>query len=235
MKNLTHKKLAVQIGILLTSALAAQASSLYNDSTTDTGNSLTFVNGVTIGNEVNLGAGINTALVTDFSFEIYSALATFAGANVQMEAFLYKNDGPPFNTYPTPNTVYYDSGKFSLQTPQQSTGGTMDAVTLNFSGVNVIVGNDLTLAVVVTGLASADKVGVELFDPATTGSNHGDYWYNNNGAGWALLTNSVPTDFGARINGTPNPAPGAAPDAASTAVLLGAGLSGLGFLRRKMN
>jgi hypothetical protein len=225
MKNLAHKILAVQIGVLLTTGAAVQAIPLYDNSTVDTGSSLNFVNGVTIGNEIKLGSGISSALVTGFSFEIFSTLAAFTSPNVQMQAFLYANNGAPFNGYPTPGTALYSSGLFSLQTPQQYSG--INAVTLNFNGLNVAVGNDFTLAVVVTGLASGDTVGMELFDPATVGQNFGDYWLNNNGGGWSLLSTGSRTDFGARIEGTPTP------DAASTAGLLGLGLSSLCLLRRK--
>jgi hypothetical protein len=79
----------------------------------------------------------------------------------------------------------------------------MNAVTLDFDllATPVNIPNDFTLAVVVTGLAGGDTVGIELFDPATTGQNFGDYWFNN-GGGWQLLTNTVPTDFGAQFLGT---------------------------------
>jgi hypothetical protein len=102
---------AVVAGIILATCATVHATILYNDSTTDTGNTLNFVNGQTIGNEVKLGAGIPAASLTNFSFEIYSTLATFTGVNVQMEVYLYANDGTPFNGYPTPSTSLYDSGR----------------------------------------------------------------------------------------------------------------------------
>jgi hypothetical protein len=205
-KTLTQKIVFIGSGMFWLT-VSAQGAILYNNTSTDTGNSLDLLNGAMIGNEVKL-AGVTSAFVTNFSFEIYSTLATFAGgANVQMEAFLYANNGTNFNGYASPSTTLYDSGLFTLLTPQQSEG--LNAVTLNFdlSSTPASVGNDLTLAIVVTGLTNSDAVGMELFDPASVGQNYGDYWANNNGAGWKLLTNSVPTDFGAKFSGTAAPEP----------------------------
>ncbi len=228
-----QKLLTIVIGALLTTGMAVQGVPLYNDSSVDTGNSLNLVNGQMIGNEINLASGITSANVTSFAYEIFSTEATFTGT-VQMEAFLYANNGAPFNGFATPGTVLYDSGSFHLSTPLQDPSG-MEVATLTFdlSAKPIPVGNDLTLAVVVTGLASTDSVGMELFDPAAVGQNFGDFWANS-GSGWELLTNTVPTDFGLRVGGTVTSSSTATPDAASTAMLLGAGLSGLGLARRKL-
>jgi len=228
MTNQIQKLLTVAAAAFLTTGV--HGAILYNNSTIDTGNSLSFINGKTIGSEINLGSGVTSALVTNFSFEIYSTLATFAGPNVQIEAYLYANNGSLFNGYASPGTTLYDSGLLALQTPLQSQG--LDAVTLNFnlSSTPVSVGSDFTLAVVVTGLAGGDTVGMELFDPASVGQNYGDYWLNS-GGGWALLTNSVPTDFGAQFSGTPTPEP-------STLCLAGVGailLTGLMWKRRRQD
>jgi hypothetical protein len=223
-----QKLLTIVIGALLTTGMAVQGVPLYNDSSVDTGNSLNLVNGQMIGNEINLASGITSANVTSFTYEIFSPDNAFAGPNVQMEAFLYANDGTPVNGFSTPSKVLYDSGSFHLSTPLQDPSG-MEVATLTFdlSAKPIPVGNDLTLAVVVTGLASTDSVGMELFDPAAVGQNFGDFWANS-GSGWELL--AIPgerTDFGAVIEGT-------VPDTVSTAMLLGAGLSGLSLARRKL-
>lgn len=230
MKLLIQKLLAVGTGVLVATTVSVQGATLYDNSTVDTGNSLNFTNGWIIGNEITLGGGISSALVTNFSFEIYSTLATFTGPNVQMRAFLYANDGVPFNGYATPFTTNYDSGFFTLLTPQQYQG--INAVTLSFdlTATPVAVGSDFTFAFVVTGLASSDTVGMELFNPAGFGLNHDDYWLNS-GGGWALLTNAVPTDFGARFSGTVTPEPSALYLGAVGATLL----TGITWLRRRQN
>ena len=229
MKMLVKKLLPAGVGVFLTMNVAVHAATLYDNSSGDTGRSLSFTNGWTVGNEIKMGGGFPSALVTNFSFEIYSTLATFSGTP-NMQVFLYANDGAPFNGYATPGTILYNSGLFSFVTPQQSSG--IDAVTLNFdlSAAPVSVGNDFTFAAVVTGLASTDVVGMELFDPAGFGLNYGDYWLKN-GSGWALLTNNVPTDFGARFSGTVTPEP----SSLHLGVVGAALLAGITWLRRRQD
>ena len=209
MKAFAQKIIAAGVGVFLLTGVPVYGDILYQNTTTDTGNSLNFINGVTIGNEIVLGNGSPSAIVTNFSFEIYSTLAAFAGNNVQMEVFLYANNGAPFNGFATPGTTpVYSSGLFPLQAPRQFAGSSR--VTLNFDLSSTpfpVLSSNFTFAAVVTGLANFDTVGMELFDPATVGLNHEDYWVNDNGSGWVLKTNSVPTGFGALFQGTPIPEP----------------------------
>src|SRR5664279_3695662 len=206
MKTFAQKIIAAGVGVFLLTGVPVYGDILYNNTTTDLGRSLNFINGVTIGNEIVLGNGFTSATVTNFSFEIYSTLAAFAGNNVQMEVFLYANNGAPFNGFATPSSSpLYDSGLFALSTPRQYL--TFNVVTLGFNPLNITVSSNFTFAAVVTGLAASDRVGMELFNPATVGLNHDDYWLNDNGSGWVLKTNSVPSDFGALFQGTPIPEP----------------------------
>lgn len=205
MKIIANKTIAIGAGIFLAATLAVNAFTVYNNTSTDSGYSLNFTNGWTIGNEIVLGNGYSSASLTNFSFEIYSTLASFTGS-VQMQVFLYANDGtPPFNGYDTPGSVLYDSGLFTLLTPQQYVN--TNAVVLNFdltsSPVNILTSN-FTFAAVVTGLATSDTVGFEIFTNGTVGQNFSDYW-RNDGSSWALLTNSAPTSIGAQFQATPEP------------------------------
>lgn len=195
----------VASGLLLTISTQAHAGVLYNNSTTDTGNSLSFVNGETIGDEIVMGDPSPLDYVTDFSFEIYSSESVFVGDDVQMEVYLMQNNGTSFNGYPSPNTVLYDSGLFSLETPQQFTGSDVGTVNVDLSSSPVTIPQDVTLAVEVTGLDAGDNLGIELFDPPTVGQNYDDYWLNN--GSWGLYTNTVPTAFGAEVDGTAIPEP----------------------------
>jgi len=229
MKTIFQKVVFIGTGLFLAMGLTVHAGLIYNNSTVDTGNSLNLVNGQMTGNEIVMGNPYPSDSLSNFSFEIYSPLATFSG-NVQMEVYLYANNGTPFNGYPTPYTTIYDSGAFALDTPQQFEG--MNAVTLDFDllPTPITVPRDFTLAVVVTGLAGGDTVGMELFDPPTVGQNYGDYWLNS-GSGWTLNTNAVPTDFGSQFFGSPIPEP-------STGYLGVAGatlLMGLTWLGRRQN
>src|ERR1035437_5886249 len=113
MKIFAQKIIAAGVGVLLLTGVPVYGDILYNNSTTDLGHSLNFANGQAIGNQVVLGNGYTSATLTNFSFEIYSTLATFAGS-VQMQVFLYANDGATTNGYNMPGTVLYDSGSFAL-------------------------------------------------------------------------------------------------------------------------
>jgi hypothetical protein len=205
MKTCFWKAIGAGVGIVLASSVWVRGGTLYDNTTTDKGTSLNFINGYTLGDEIIMGNAFPSDIVSNFSFEIYSPLATFSGgANVKMEVFLYANDGAPTNGFARPGSSLYDSGAFTLSTPQQFGGSNVFAATLTFdlSSTPVFVPNDFTLAVKVTGLTGGDTVGMEMFEPATVGRNYGEYWMNN-GTSWGLYTNSIPLDFGARFQGTP--------------------------------
>src|ERR1035441_1745601 len=129
MQNIVQKMIAAGAGLFLTTTVAVYGDILYSDTTTDTGNSLSFVNGSTVGCEMFMGNSSAFNSLTSFAFEIYSPDATFSGSTVQMQVLMYANNGTPFNGYPTPSTLLYDSGLFPLSTPQQYVGG--NAVTLD--------------------------------------------------------------------------------------------------------
>jgi hypothetical protein len=232
MKTFTQKIVAVGAGVFLTANMAVYGIPLYDNSTTDKGSNLTFVNGTQIGNEITMGTPSPFNLLTSFSFEIYSPEHAFIGSP-QMEVFLYANNGAPFNGFPTPSQSLYDSGLFSITTPFQATAGNSlgSTIQVDLSGAPLTVPHDFTFAVEVTGLNASDYLGMELFDPATVGQNFGDYWLKSGSSGsvWELdhNLNGTRTDFGAQFLGS------AIPDPAPTAMLLGMALASLGFLRRK--
>src|ERR1017187_2873172 len=165
MKKASQKIVAAGVGVFLTANMAVYGTTLlYDNSTTDTGNSLNFVNGWTIGNQIIMGNPSPLNTLTFFSFEIYSTEAAFIGSP-QMEVFLYENDGPLSSGVPAPSTPLYDSGLFSFSTPLQVTAGNSLASTIqvDLSATPLSVPHDFTLAVVVSGLNALDSVGVELF------------------------------------------------------------------------
>jgi hypothetical protein len=187
-----------------------------------------------VGNEINL-AGTERQL-TAFSFEYWgtnTALpdnSTFAGS-VKAEVRFYLNDGAPYHGYATPGTMFYDSGLFAI-------GGPTARSTLNFNssdfasgwltpGTGVIPGDSITWTVTFSGMGVTDSVGLDLYGPATVGSNFDDYWINS--AGWQLQTNSLGSEFATRFQAVvPEPS------SITLSILGGIGLFvALGRMRRK--
>ena len=233
MKIFAQKIIAAGVGVLLLTGMPVYGSILYDNTTTDNGRSLNFINGQAIGNQMVMGNGYTSATLTNFSFEIYSTLATFATTNVQMQVFLYKNDGASTNSYGMPSTVLYNSGLFTLPTPLSFTTGYVGTVFFDLSlAPTNLPNNTFTLAAVVTGMTGIDAVGMEIFNQTTVGYNYGDYWVQNAAGSWALMTNSAgPTEFGARFNGTGVPEP----STLGLSVVGASLLIGSFWLRRRQN
>ena len=234
MKIFAQKIIAAGVGVLLLTGVPVYGSILYDNSTWDNSRSLNFINGEAIGNQVVMGGGYTSAVLTDFSFEIYSSLAAFNSPSVNMQVFLYANNGALTNGYNMPGTLLYNSGAFTLPTPQSFSGGqNVGKLSFNLSSTPVfLTSSNFTLAVVVNGMFTGDSVGMELFNPATVGKNYDDYWVQNAAGSWALMTNSAgPTDFGARFNGTGVPEP----STLGLSVVGASLLIGSFWLRRRQN
>jgi hypothetical protein len=142
------------------------------------------------GDEIVLGG--TSRVVDEFQFEYYG---DFVATGVEMARLrLYKNDGPPdSNGDPTPGTVLYDSGPFSILPGYQ---------TKAFSGLNLTVPTDITWTVQFTGLVggTGDEAGLIIRNPPTVGSSYDDFWMKTP-SGWALYRwggNPV-ANFAARV------------------------------------
>ena len=157
-----------------------------------------------VGNEINLAG--TERLLTDFSFEFWGTNTaspgniTFAGS-VKAQVRFYLNDGPTFNGFATPGTMFYDSGLFAVSTPTPRS--TFVFNTTDFGGGLLIPGNSLTWTVTFSGMGATDSVGLDLYSPPTVGSDFSDYW-ENQGSGWALRTNSLSSSmtFGSHFEAT---------------------------------
>lgn len=236
MKRLTARICVV--AILAAVAVTARAGLLYDDTQNGTGYVLNLTNGVEVGDQVFLDNYTTYPYLTNFSFEYYSPNASFVGT-VTGDVRFYLNDGTPFNGYDTPGTLVYDTGWFSIQTPQQLFGGSTNSAVLSFYLSDLQGGivpldpsfqmpSNFTVSVTFQGLSGPDQIGLNNFEPPTTGTNYGDYWLNNGGS-WELLTNTVPLGFGMQLNAqaTPTPEPG-------TICLMGIGAAAVaGFIRRR--
>src|SRR5712691_8015962 len=113
------KQSRASLGCLVTATisflcLTAGAATIYDNSVNDL---FTRFNPGTsqVGDEIGL-AGTERFL-TNFSFEFWGTNTaspgnvTFAGS-VSARVSFYLNDGPLFNGYPTPGTMFFDSGLF---------------------------------------------------------------------------------------------------------------------------
>jgi len=198
-------KLLKSIGLasLLAIVPGLRAEIIYNNSTTDTGNRLTFTNNQQIGDQIIL-ANTSARFATNFSFEYFSPNTSNFIGTVQADVTFYLNNGTLFNGYARPNTSFFDSGFFNITTPYSvyaTNVGTLSFNLMNNFPAGLLLPTNFTFAVTFQGLVGPDQVGVALFNPVTVGQNYPDYWLNTP-TGWELLTNSVPVNFAARFEGT---------------------------------
>jgi hypothetical protein len=215
LKMTTQKWKAWIVAILPAFTVAAQEGFLYNNTKIDTGYVLNFPNGQEIGDQIFLSNYTTYPYLTSFSFEYYSPDASFVGT-VTADVRFYLNNGPTFNGYSSPGSVFYDTGWFGIQPPLYYFPGTNSAV-LSFSLADLAGGvvpldpsmqmpSNFTMSVTFQGLSGSDSVGLNVFEPPTVGTNYGDYWFNNGGT-WELLTNTIPIGFAMQFNATNQPTP----------------------------
>jgi hypothetical protein len=168
--------------------------------------------------------------LTDFSFEYWGANSihpdSFTGTIEARVQFYLNNGTPSFNGYATPGTSFYDSGFFSVPTP--TTRSTFDftaGVDFPAWGLVMPAVSNMTWSVQFVGMGAGDSVGLDIYSPPTVGQDYPDYWQNNGGAGWALMTNTPPMDFAARMDAT-------VPEPSTLALAVVGGLGLLVFARR---
>jgi hypothetical protein len=224
MKTFHFRKLYVTAAIISAIKISALGDTVvYNNSTVDSGQSLSLQDGQTIGNQITL-AGSGPYMLTDFSFEYYTPQFAFSTA-ITADVRFYLNNGPDTTTgYATPGSIFYDSGTFNLITAQAANGtppnpatnvATIDFAPILYAGAGspnnpstpapVPVPDSFTFTISLSGVGT-NQVGLELFSPTTVGANDSAYWFYNNGS-WSLLTNSTggPSTIGARISAVSTP------------------------------
>jgi hypothetical protein len=138
--------------------------------------------------------------LTQFNFEYWGANTThpasFSGA-VEARVRFYENNGPLFKGYAAPGTNFYDSDWFAIPSPTpRSTLNFFAGLDFPADGLFIPV-DEMTWSVQFRGMGAGDSVGVDLYSPPVIGWGYPDYWEKD--GGWALLTNSVPMDFAARL------------------------------------
>jgi hypothetical protein len=207
------------VAILTSVTVAAQDVLVYDNTSTNIDNYvLNFPNGQEIGDQIYLANYTAYPYLTGFSFEYFSPNTAFSSGTITADVRFYLNDGPQFNSYNSPGTLFYDTGPFDIQTPWSYYTGTNSAV-LAFTNTDLYsdasvnldptmkLPADFTVSVTFTGLSGSDHVGLNDFESPAVGSNYGDYWYNNGGS-WQLLSfnNSPPIAFGMQFYAAPEPA-----------------------------
>jgi hypothetical protein len=237
MRNSFRIKALLVLGVLsvsLTLPLRA-ATTIFDNSVNDL--STQFNPGfIQVGDQIILGGTDRYLTYFDFEYWGTASSSSWAGT-VEARVRFYLNDGPLFNSYATPGTMFFDSGYFGGFGPINADPF---RATLTFtagaepnwpSGGLHIPGdaNEMTWSVQFRGMEGSDSVGLDIYSPPVVGAEYPDYW-SNDGTGWMLLTNSVSAhmDFAARMEAVPEPS------VATLSVLGGLGILGLAYrLRRK--
>jgi len=202
MRKQLRRYSGILCGLVLLGTIPVRAAEIYINSTNDL--HARFNPGVfEVGDEIIL-AGTERYL-THFDFEYWGTNSaspgnlSFAGP-VQARVRFYLNDGPLFNGYATPQTMFYDSGLFAVTTPTARNTFNFNPGADNIPSTGLFIpASDFTWSVQFQGMLATDSVGVDLYSPPVVGSNYPDYWLHSGGS-WSLMTNTVATpDFGARF------------------------------------
>lgn len=196
---------ALSVCLALTVLLAARnvsADLVYDNSVNDIGTR--FDPGLNeVGDEILIdGPG---RYLTSFAFGYWAlnnGLDTnpFSGTP-EVRVRFYLNDGPDFNGYATPSSIFYESTWFALPSPttRDSLVYSIGSGDLPAGGLFLPVVSNFTWTVQFRGLGAGDAAGLDIFDPPITGFSYPDYWENVSGS-WTLKTNVVNMNFAARFD-----------------------------------
>jgi hypothetical protein len=227
-RPLTLSLLALATWLIAFSAVRTSANTIFNNSTNDL---ITRFDPGTleVGDEIILAG--TARYLTNFSFEFFATnpVAHVLSGSIAAEVRFYRNNGPLFNGYPTPGSMFFDSGLFAIGQTVRSTA-VFTIGTGDFPSTGLFIpDSDITWSVQFSGMGANDTAGVDLYSPPTVGSDYPDYWQNNGGS-WALMTNSLASqmNFGATFDASPQAVP--EPSAIALSILGGLGL--LAFARK---
>jgi hypothetical protein len=197
MKIITRKIIAVGVGLYLAGNVASYGTTLFTDlSSGITTNGIALANGQELGQQITLANTFALTTLTNFTFQLYSTNVAFS--SVSLDVQLLNNNGPTNG----PGTVVFDSGSFSLSSPNQlSAGNNLENITFSNLTIN-LPANNFTLGLTVQGLGTGTNVAIQLYGSPTVGSDNGAYFVNN--GSWQKYTNSAigPANFGATFLGT---------------------------------
>ncbi len=181
--------------ILWAMALPCRAEIVYDNTSTYLGRN--YGAPVEFGDEINLAG--TARLLNKFAFEYYGGFQPNGTQTARIRFYL--NDGPLYKKYPTPGTVFYDSGSFELATNYVSKyldlpyieAPTMFTWTITFEGLSQMPGDEAGLLVYSPPSVGAPLAGGRI-------GSYNDYW-KRKADSWALYTfgDGVPANFSARF------------------------------------
>jgi hypothetical protein len=183
-----------------------------------------------VGDEILLASPADRYL-TSFSFEYWgtsggSDTAPSFSAPITATVTFYENDGTPYHGYNTPGTSFFTES-FLVPGPTSRSTFVFTPASDFPGGLPLFIPtSDMTWSVQFSGMGATDSVGVDIYSPPVIGSDYPDYWQND-GTGWTLQTNTVPMDFAARFD-----ANATIPEPSTLALSLAGGLGLLTLARR---
>lgn len=179
-----------------------RADTVYNNSTNDI--KVRFDTAAReVGDEIILAG--TARYLTNFSFEYWGTSQAGAFAAAEVRVRFYLNDGPEFNGYSTPGTMFYDSDWFEVRETERRTLVYTAGVDFPVEGLWIPETN-FTWSVQFQGLAVGDAAGVDIYSPIVVGEGYPDYWEHAIN-GWQLKTNyTAPMNFAAVFQASTVPA-----------------------------
>ena len=193
---------AFAVGAFVLLAQNVQSQVLYSDTNTSQNGNYNYFNSEA-GNEVVLAGTSFTDLITNFQFQFDFTGSGNPSGNEKADLRFYANNGPLVDGYPSPGTVLYDSGTFSIGGFTSGTVAIFNQTALNGG---VVVPQDFTWTVTFSGLSGSENAGLALYSPETIGSSYSDAWVRTNSGSWALqvaVISAPPLDFAALASGAP--------------------------------
>ena len=200
---------AFALGSIVLLAQNVQSQVLYSDTNTSQNGNFNYFPSEA-GNEVSLYGTSPTYLITNFLFQFDFTGTGSPNGNEKADLRFYAMNGPTIDAnlpssagYPSPGTLLFDSGPFSIGPFTTGTTAIFNQAALNGG---VVVPWDFTWTVTFTGLTGSENAGLALYSPATIGTNYNDAWTRStNTANWGLSVatfGNEPLDFAAIATGS---------------------------------
>lgn len=156
------------LGAALSAPLAAQASTVYDNTTTDTQVTFFFSTGpfTQLGERISLGG--TDRVLTDVTVQFFNALSTAGSFDAEIQLY---GTGSPVGSL---------LGTFAAN--GNAIGG-QSTLNVSFAGLNLQVPTDMAYVVSVSNVVGPLELGLNAFDPPTIGTSHNQLLLVNPGTG----------------------------------------------------